>query len=191
VPGVDIPVEESWPRITTWLTRHAPVTAAAIRPSAGVAEVPGVGSLPADLLGWWGLMDGIADADYRAGSPIPPCYLPLPVADVRDRLAGLARFADEDCCGAGGAHATAAGETSFGYCTATVPIRWSLGGDVLVVDLRDGPRHGCVLEWTAEEGYADMAWAGTAAMLADVANQLDDPKRTEIVDGGVLQWTSH
>jgi cell wall assembly regulator SMI1 len=194
VRGVDIPVDESWRRITTWLARHAPVTAAAIRPSAGAAEVrrtaEAVGrTLPRDLLGWWGLMDGIADADYRAGCPIPPFYAPLPVAGVRERYAGLSRFADRDCCGAGGAHATVAGEPSFGFCTATVPICWDLGGDVLVADLRGGTRHGCVMTWMAEQGYSETAWAGTAAMLADVVDLLDDLTQTEIVNGGALQWT--
>ena len=191
--GVDIPVEESWRRIITWLAGHAPVTAAAIRPPAGAAEVrrteEAVGRpLPADLLAWWGLMDGIADANYPAGFPIPPHYLPLPVAGVRDWFARLSRFADQDCCGPNGAHSTAAGESSFGFCTATVPICRDLAGDVLVVDLRDGAHHGCVMSWWAEEGYAETDWAGTATMLADAADRLDDPTRTEIVEGGSLQW---
>ncbi len=134
-------------------------------------------------------MDGIADADYRAGFPIPPFYLPSPVADVREQFVSLSRFADSECCGASGAHATIAGEASFGFCTATVPICWESGGNVLVVDLRDGTRRGCVMEWAAEEGYSETTWAGTAAMLADVVDRLDDPAQTEIVDGGVLQWT--
>ncbi|GAA4578627.1 hypothetical protein GCM10023176_54910 [Micromonospora coerulea] len=74
---VGMPVEESWRRITTWLVRHAPVTAAAIRPSSGAAEVRRTGEalarpLPGDLLAWWGLMDGIGDAEYWAGFPVPP-----------------------------------------------------------------------------------------------------------------------
>jgi cell wall assembly regulator SMI1 len=190
----EIAVEDSWRRISSWLARHAPTTAAAIRPPAGEAEAIGVGEavgrrLPDDLLAWWGLMDGIGDADYRAGAPIPPFYMPLPVSDVRERYASLSRFADQDCCGADGAHAKAAGQSSFGFCTATVPICWELGGDVLVVDLRDGPRHGSVMEWLAEEGYSETSWAGIAAMLADVADQLDDQTATEVVDGGALQWT--
>jgi hypothetical protein len=133
-------------------------------------------------------MDGIGDADYRAGFPIPPFYMPLPVAGVRERFTDLSRFADQDCCREGGTHTTAAGEPSFGFCTATVPICWELRGDVLVVDLRDGVRHGCVMDWTAEEGYAETNWAGTAAMLADVADRLDDLMQTEIVDSGSLRW---
>ena len=54
---VDMPVEESWRRITTWLARHAPVTAKAIRQSAGAVEIGRTGDvvgrpLPGDLLGW-------------------------------------------------------------------------------------------------------------------------------------------
>jgi cell wall assembly regulator SMI1 len=193
VRGVDVPIEESWRRIATWLARHAPVTAAAIRPPAAAEEVGRTARavarpLPDDLLGWWALMDGIAEDDYRAGSPIPPVYMPLPVTEVREQFAALARFADEECCVPGGVHATAAGESSFSFCTATVPICRDLGGNVLVADLRDGPRRGCVMEWTAEDGYLGTGWAGTAAMLADVAVRLDDPARTEIVEGGSLQW---
>ncbi|MFI6263136.1 SMI1/KNR4 family protein [Micromonospora sp. NPDC051006] len=191
---MDIPVEDSWRRIIAWLARHASVTAEAIRPPASAVEVrrteKAVGRpLPADLLAWWRLMDGIADADYRAGCPIPSHYYPLPVAGVRERFASLSRFADQDCCGADGAHATVAGGRLFGFCTATVPICWDLAGDVLVVDLRDGARHGCIMSWWAEEGYVETDWAGAAAMLADTAGRLDDPTRTEIVEGGSLQWT--
>jgi hypothetical protein len=144
--------------------------------------------LPADVLAWWELMDGIDDSDYRAGNPIATVFAPLPVARVRERFASLARFSGERCCGADGSHPTAAGERMFGFCTGTVPICWSLNGDVLVVDLRDGARHGCVMEWTAEEGLFETAWAGTAAMLADIADRLDDPTWTQVVDDGVLQW---
>lgn len=190
---MDIPVEESWRRIADWTARHAPSTAAAIRPSAGKAEIDrtrdAVGRpLPADLLDWWRLMDGIADADYRVWSPIPPFYRPLPVAEVREQFASLSRFADESCCGAAGAHAAVAGEPTFGFCTATVPICRDSGGDVLVVDLRDGDRRGCIMEWLAEDGYVPTAWAGTGPMLADVADRLDDPAQTGTGEFGMLEW---
>jgi cell wall assembly regulator SMI1 len=190
---VDIPVEESWRRIMIWLARHAPKTAEAIRPPAGAAEVrrteEAVGRpLPADLHAWWRLMDGIADADYRAGFPMPSHYMPLSVAGVRERFASLSRFADQECCGLDGTHATSAGQRLFGFCTATVPICWDLGGDVLVADLREGARHGGIMSWRAEEGHLETDWAGTGAMLVDTADLLDDPTRTEIVDGG-LQWS--
>lgn len=188
------PIGQLWQRIHDWLALHAPVTAAAIQPPAEAAEVARVRDavdrpLPVDLIHWWGRMDGIADVDYRAGCPIPPFYRPLPVGEVRERFAGLLRFAERECCGAGGTHATTAGERSFGYCTATVPICADIGGDLLVVDLREGARRGCVTEWTAEEGFIPTAWDGIGAMLADVADRLSDPAQTEIVDDGALEWT--
>ncbi len=193
VRGMDTSVAGSWRRITDWLERHAPVTAAAVRPSAGVGEADRTAAavglqLPRDLRDWWALMDGVAD--YRAGFPIPPCYLPLPVAEVRQRHAELARFADRECCGGDGSHATVAGETIFGFCTATVPICWDLAGDVLVLDLRGGPRRGWVMAWGAEDGYFGTRWSGTSAMLADVAGRFDDAGQTEVVDGGAVQWTA-
>lgn len=193
MPGVSIPVDESWRRIVTWLARHVPATAAAVRPPAGAEEVhrtvDAVGRpLPADLLAWWAQTDGVAEADYRVGFQLPPVYMPLPVAGVREAFAQLSRFADVECCRPDGTHATAAGQQWFGFCTATVPIGRDLSGDVLVVDLRDGAAHGCVLSWWAEEGYAAPAeWASTAAMLADTADRLEDPERTEIVEGA-LRW---
>jgi len=194
VRGVSTPVEESWQRVAVWLARNAPVTSAAIRPPASAAEVRRteelVGrALPDDLLAWWALMDGIADADYRAGFPIPTHYLPLPVAEVRDWFLRLSRFADRDCCAPEGLHTTEAGSSLFGFCTATVPICRDLAGDVLAVDLRDGASHGFVVSWWAEEGYVQTDWTGAAAMLADTAERLDDPTQTDIVDSGSLQWT--
>jgi cell wall assembly regulator SMI1 len=190
---VDVDVAVAWRRITTWLASNAPVTAAAIRPPAGAAELDRTGEtvgrpLPEDLLAWWRLMDGIDETDYRAGFPIPSCYQPLPVAGVRDSFTSLARFADEECCAADGTHATAAGDPLFGYCTATVPICRDLAGDVLVVDLRDGAARGCVMGWMAEDGYVPTGWDTPAAMLADVADRLDNPAHVEVVDAGVLQW---
>jgi hypothetical protein len=82
-----------------------------------------------------------------------------------------------------------AGTSSFGFCTATVPICRDLAGDVLVVDVRDGARHGCIMSWWAKAGYLEPDWAGTAAMLADAALRPDDPTRTEVVESGSLQWT--
>jgi cell wall assembly regulator SMI1 len=192
---VDIAVEMSWRRVTAWLAQHAPVTAGAIRSPAGAAElhrtqeaVAAGHRLPADLLAWWRLMDGVEEADERAGFPIPFGYIPLPLHEVRDWHASLSRFADAQCCRADGVHTTAAGEPTFGYCTATVPICRELGGGVLVVDLRDGADHGCVMNWYAVEGYWATGWTGVAAMLADVADRMHDWNGVEVVDGGVVQW---
>jgi hypothetical protein len=43
-------------------------------------------ALPGELRACWGLMDGIADTDYRAGCPMPTHYLPLPVTEVREMV---------------------------------------------------------------------------------------------------------
>lgn len=54
-------------------------------------------------------------------------------------------------------------------------------------DLREGSRRGRVMSWWAEDGYLETDWAGTTDMLAETADRLDEPTRTEIVEGGV-RW---
>lgn len=191
--GVGDAVGTSWSRVTAWLERHAPVTAAAVRPPAGAAEIRRVEEavgrpLPPELTAWWALMDGIAGGSYRAGFPIPPFWMPLPVAGARERWAGFESGAPDECCRPDGTHATAAGEPLFGSCPATLPICWTLRGDLLVADLRDGDQHGCVMEWLPEEGYAVVLWPGVAAMLADTADQLEDPHSAATVEDGSLFW---
>lgn len=197
-------VERAWRRIMAWLGRHAPVTASAIRPPApentrratenAIAE-----SLPAELLGWWSVMDGMDDNEsYRAGFVVPDVFMPLTVERVLEEYLNLSRFPDFDCCGEGDTHRKQAGETGLGFCGALVPICRDLGGDILAVDLRAGDRRGCVIDWKAEDAYLPSAWPSVAAMLTDTADRLDnhalgrEPTGTAtvptVVDDGVLIW---
>ncbi|GAB3444446.1 SMI1/KNR4 family protein [Actinophytocola sediminis] len=186
-------VQTAWSSITTWLGDQAPTTASAVRAPASEDDIAetraAIGrDLPDDLIAWWRLADGMDD--YRAGFLIPAVYQPLPVAAVRDEYQRWSRYTDPDCCRSDGTH-RAAGEAGFGFCTATVPICRDLGGDVLLVDLRDGPRHGVILSLMAEDGHHPTRWTTVAAMLEDVAGRLHTPGsgyEPDVIEDGVLTW---
>ncbi|GAA4529201.1 SMI1/KNR4 family protein [Amycolatopsis samaneae] len=198
------PVSRTWQRIVAVLRDHAPATARVIRPPAPAGHLRALrqavgGELPADLVAWWTVMDGIDDdRDFRAGSVIPGFYIPLGVARAREEYLRQREFPDPGCCGTGGEHRKRAGEVAFPYCTALVPVCRAIDGGLLCVDLRVGKDHGCVMAWYASEGVYAVEWADVATMLAYVAERLDDhalgrvPDRPEsrvvIDDEGLLGW---
>ncbi|UKD59404.1 SMI1/KNR4 family protein [Amycolatopsis sp. FU40] len=198
------PVTQAWQRITAVLREHAPATAHAIHPAGpadNIRELERIVGrrLPADLLTWWSVTDGVDDRrDYHAGSLIPTHFMPLSVTRAREEYAGNAEYPDPGCCTAYGEHRKPAGEPAFPYCTALVPVCRSIDGGLLCVDLRPGQDHGCVMTWYASEGAYAVEWDDVTAMLAYVAERLDDhaagrvPDRPEsrvVIDNdGALNW---
>lgn len=198
------PVTLAWQRITAVLQEHAPATARAIRapgPADDIRElerIVGLG-LPADLLAWWNVTDGVDDRrDFHAGKLIPDDFIPLSVARAREEYVGNADYPDPNCCTGNGEHRLPAGEPVFPYCTALVPVCRSIDGGLLCVDLRPGQDHDCVMTWCASEGAYDIEWPDLTAMLAYVAERLDDhalqrvpdqpESRVIIDDDGTLNW---
>ncbi len=60
------------------------------------------------------------------------------------------------------------------WLPAWLPIGESTGDVELFVDLRPGPRHGCVMRYDAEGGAdPEPVWADAAAMLHDIADALE------------------
>ncbi|WP_432825364.1 SMI1/KNR4 family protein [Dactylosporangium sp. CA-092794] len=167
------PVGHTWQRITRWLHGHAPATAALIRGPAGAAAVDAVERdvgtpLPADLRAWWACTDGFPPGTVEA--LIPALHTPLTTAavpaELRSRLAISSTAAQP--------HDAEAGRFSHGYQPAFVPISTDNCGQVLFVDLRPGPWHGCVSEWDHEQGFLDAPrWRSVAVMLADIAGALE------------------
>ncbi|MFC3448492.1 SMI1/KNR4 family protein [Amycolatopsis speibonae] len=197
-------LDPAWERITAWLRLHSPVTAATLRPPAPAEEVRatqnaiGKPPLPAELLRWWGLTDGVDDdRDHRTALNFPEGHMPLSVARVREEWADLSRFPDEDCCRPGGHHLRSAGDITFGYCTALTPICRGIDGAVLAVDLRPGTERGRLMDWMAEQGTLRATWATIGEMLTDTARRLDQYTASEIPprpgaptirDDGALMW---
>ncbi|OXM43412.1 SMI1/KNR4 family protein [Amycolatopsis alba] len=202
---MDSSIDAVWQQIMAWLRIHTPVTAATIRPPAPAEQIKATRNalgmqLPRDLLWWWGLMDGVDDEhDYRTAFAVPGGYMPLTVARVRDEWARLSRYPDDDCCRPGGHHQRAAGDATFGYCSALIPICRGLDGAVLAVDLRTGANHGRIMNWMAQAGAHSIPWVNITAMLTDTAQRLDRyhpapetpprPGSPVIGDDGSLIWS--
>jgi hypothetical protein len=59
------------------------------------------------------------------------------------------------------------------WVRAWLPISTTGGGGGLLVDLRDGPLRGCVMEFDKYFGPSGPLWSSVAAMLAAVADALE------------------
>lgn len=212
----------SWDRIRTWLASHAPDVLAQIQPPATEADLTAAsdlvnGPLPEDLLEWWRLANGMADAWPHPGHLLPPWFDPYPVAKAMQRyemwidvwhnqpvlperqlmawargpLPTVAEQVDS-------LMAEPAGTPCEGmYLPVWLPIAGSGMGLDLFVDLRPGPLHGCVMRFDrVGTAQSEPDWPSVAAMLAEVADALehgrtiggDYPVRAGVDDEGRLVW---
>lgn len=203
-------VELSWQRIRAWAERFTPAVAATFRPPAthddlaAADDAMGI-ALPADLLAWWSLMDGVTEDAARAGSLLPPFYDPYP---VRAALASRQRWlriwhepnlsVDADHIAEMSAQ-PAGSECGFTWLPSWLPVAGDGGGDDLFVDLRPGPLHGCVMTFDKVEGAnGGPQWTSVAAMLGDIADALEHrsvlevdnhpPTLVGLLDDGRLKW---
>jgi cell wall assembly regulator SMI1 len=173
-------VNEAWDRILAWLEVHAPATALCVNPPATAEEIAAVehaagGELPPDLAAWWHRTNGMRSRP-DSGQLLPPSYLPYTIEESlgSHRLwlevaaeTSDPRFTEEDL-------RKPAGSAALQFSPAFLPIARNGSGDDLFVDLRSGPRRGCVTEYNHEQGaLSGPCWPDIAAMLADVANGLE------------------
>jgi cell wall assembly regulator SMI1 len=173
-------VNEAWDRILAWLEVNAPATALCINSPATTEEIAAAeqavgGQLPPDLVAWWRRANGMRSRP-DSGKLLPPSYLPYAIEEVLGsrRLwlqfaaeTGDPRYTEEDL-------RKPAGSATLQFSPAFLPIARNGSGDDLFVDLRSGPRRGCVTEYNHEQGaLSGLCWPNTAAMLADVANGLE------------------
>jgi cell wall assembly regulator SMI1 len=166
-----------------------------LRPAAGGAAVTAaaqdLGFAGTGLDAWWGAHNGSRD---RAGQ-ILPGFTPYGIGDMlasRDGwLAIAADVWDDEARGRGAAQP--AGGPAWAFDERFVPIGTNGAGDDLVVDLRPGPRRGCVKEYYHQEGaLTPPVFAGLDELLAAVldAVRAGTPvlRRTPVVVDGVLSW---
>ena len=198
-------VDAAWDRITAWLAGHAPATADSLNPPASgdaVADAERVlgRQFPTDLIRWWRRADG-AQVLMGKAKLFPPYYLPCgPRYMLGEWRTWREVYLDPAVGGPNAAKTldelaeTPAGSSITAFVPAFVPIAFDGSGGNLVVDLRPGPRHGCVLGFHAEMGSSGPLWDGVAAMLDDVANALErgTPSAGHVATvtaDGALDWT--
>jgi hypothetical protein len=155
-------------------------------------------SLPADLIRWWRRANG-AQVLIGQANLLPPFFLPCSVDSMlgewRVRHGVYNQPGLDDPAQDAALSAAPAGSTTLRFLRAFVPIAIDGGGGNLVVDLRSGPLHGCVLGFDAESGSDGPRWASVAAMLDDVADALERDTQTryfgyaaDVRDDGTLEW---
>lgn len=168
-------VDESWAVLVAGLERYWPNVLARIRPPASpgdlrLAEETMGCPLPADLVRWWRLSDGM---NGFAGL-IPQSHTPFSVQEaLGDRRVWLEVSAhadryepdDLDECLA----APAGTGCSGWFLPQWLPIAGDGSGGTLFVDLRFGHAHGCVSRMTTGWSSSPALWTGVDAMLAEVA----------------------
>lgn len=188
-------VLDLWAEIVAWLSRHAPVTAAALRPPVGGSEVAAIEAelaveLPEELRQWWSCCGG-TDHDVLADI-LPPFYTPYSVSGARrawraHRESWSSQW-DSPACD------YYAGSAGNSYHPAWIPIAGDGFADELLVDLRPGSLRGCVLEWEQETGKVHRPqWGGVGAMLAEVHRALVESvpaghSRPTVTEDGRLDW---
>lgn len=191
--GMD--VTELWSQIAHWLGRHAPVTAAALRPPVrkpDFVELEGEFSveLPDELRALW-ICCGGTEGDVLA-DVLPPFYTPYGAHQAlsawRDHRKTWTAQWDRPACD------YYAGSPGSSFHPSWIPIAGDGFADELVVDLRPGPLRGCVLEWEQEHAQVlRPEWQGITAMLADVHRALTDGAPAghsypTVTEDGRLDW---
>ncbi|MGI5429187.1 SMI1/KNR4 family protein [Streptomyces sp. CA-179760] len=172
-------VEESWLRIDAWLTRHAPLTRATLRPPAAEAGVEaaerslGV-AFPPDLVASLRCHDGVEPG----GAALELTYHgPLSaVADIVRSTTFLRSVAAE-------------------VREDRLPITLGIAGrssDSLFVSCRPGPHHGQVGRSFEEDMLSPAHWPSLRHVLADFADALEQGLpffgRTPLAVDGKLLW---
>jgi cell wall assembly regulator SMI1 len=194
----------AWQRFVARCDVIAPVTAAALH---GAADDFALANLMQEmgytwtdaLVAWLGVSDG-ADRTF-AGAVIPPCFIPAPVARIRETWHLMTGISSDtgDPAELVILEAGKAGTSSPYFLRAWVPIADDTSGNLLFVDLRPGEMHGSVCQWWRDDGFHEHPlWPGVARMAEDIAGALDGgrwaPDETgerdmepAVVDG-MLRW---
>ncbi|MFR9731115.1 SMI1/KNR4 family protein [Saccharopolyspora sp. MS10] len=188
-------VTELWTKIVLWLDEHAPVTAAALIPPSTPPDFAELEAefeirLPGELREWWTACGG-TDGDVLADA-LPPFYTPYGAKRAREVWCGQrktwASQWERPACD------YYAGSPGSSYHPAWIPIAGDGFADELVVDLRPGPKRGCVLEWEQEAGQVQRPeWLSISAMLSDVHRSLTEGapaghSHPTVTEDGRLDW---
>ena len=168
-------VAGSWARIVAVLEAHAPASARHINGPADAGTLDRLRSeiavpLPPDLAEWLSLADGAEQS-----TEVIPEFTPLGaegiIAETRMR-----NQAHGDSTGASTTVRHPAGTEGGGLPGdhwLLIPVGRDDDGSSLVIDLRDGDLHGCLMKWWGRQFRVVSRWPGIAVMLAEIAGALE------------------
>ncbi|CAM5233912.1 hypothetical protein GCM10010329_62380 [Streptomyces spiroverticillatus] len=190
-------VDESWDRIESWLTRHAPVTHGLLRPPAAPADIRAAElrlglAFPPDLKESLLRHDGVElqDGTLRLDHDGPLSG----VADIvssTEFLREVGEDAAED-----EAELTEEERDEYAYwpherLLVTLGIGWQ-SSDGLFLVTRPGPHHGRTGRYFDETGSSFAPWSGLRHFLSDFATALENglpfDGRTPLAHEGRLIW---
>ncbi|MGK5675731.1 SMI1/KNR4 family protein [Micromonospora sp. URMC 106] len=188
--GTDTAVEQAWHRIEDWLSRFAPRFRAELNPPATAAEIDTVATalgvaLPADLRIWWGLSNGVRHGlGLPSGTLIPDSSSPYPASMALERWRMHLRVQQEVCPPGmreemerfvAGQNTQPAGTLlpQLYWLPRWLPIAGDGGGGGLFMDLREGPRHGCLVEFSRHHQGTTPRWESVTQLWVEVAEELE------------------
>jgi len=165
-------VSRLWGQVLAWCRGNAPATAAVIRGPADERALSDAQAemgmrWPEELLAWLRLSNGVDPS--LDGQMLPVCYAPLGADQIVEDWKRLTSYPipAEDILAAA---AQPAGSDWSAFSPSWIPIAADFCGGYLFVDLRSGPRHGCIGDYDKVEGFfAPPVWDGIGDMLDSVA----------------------
>jgi cell wall assembly regulator SMI1 len=176
----------SWTDIETWIGENSPALHAALLPPSSAVDIADaeetIGyALPAELVGWWRQFGGVGET-YTRWPLVPPMWQPHGLDNalllrtlMTQAISGIAfRTLGEEKDYEAAALREPAGTSCVDiWLPAWLPVAADGSGHELFVDLRGGPRHGCVMEWDKYSGAdSEPLWPGVTAMLDDALSAL-------------------
>ncbi|HEX7306984.1 SMI1/KNR4 family protein [Lentzea sp.] len=186
----------SWIDVERWAGENLPKLHATLLPPSSAQDIAAAESaighrFPADLAAWWREFGGIGEKTLL-WDLIPGCWQPQGLAQALEDRAMVMEVRNDlfDSSPEAALREPAGTPNTELWLPAWLPVATDLGGGHLFVDLRGGPRHGCVIEWNKVEG------ADGVPVYADVTAMLDHASRalrghTEhrvVVRDGYFDW---
>ncbi|MGD3109434.1 SMI1/KNR4 family protein [Streptomyces sp. YGL11-2] len=167
-------VSTTWSRVRQLLEDRAPASARCLRPPASREQIDSAQRtmglvFPECLVELLSLTGGV-EPDPRAGLLLPPMYLPVSLL----RATELWRRKLEISGDSPSNNESTAGAAIQGYSKYFFPVGDDTTGDLLVVDLRPGDLHGCIVAWGNVDGhFGSPVWGSVVEMWSDVADALE------------------
>ena len=189
-------VVQSWQTIRRWFEQHAPDQLAAFRGPCAEDDLHAVEQatgrpLPGDQQAWWRLTDGTDG--LLAPRLIPVVWIPLSTQAALREYRLMCKIGSRESELAQHMSEPAGTPCSGVWLPHWLPIAHDLGGDFLFLDLRPGPRCGCVGQHLKDEWrYDGPVWPSVTAMLSVVADALTNGtkvgNRRAAIEGGRISW---